>query len=194
MTKALNGIIQKSARKNRIYPNRIATFLLIALSLALPAAAQNAGPPQSATPAAPTNSQDVVTYLNDSITWYRQVSAEAAMADEPGESLITTANRRLATEYLRCAFQYARAQAALLEQSNATGDSSADPQKTSTRARIQTSLDQTNGRISDIEKQLSDLSETIDTAKGAALQQMTARREMLRSQLALAQARKATLT
>ncbi len=59
--------------------------------------------------------KDIVSFLGQSISWYRSVANEASRIDEPDETLFVTDNRRLANEALKYAFAFARAAAPLVD-------------------------------------------------------------------------------
>ena len=84
-------------------------ILLLSLFLAAPALpAENASAPvASAQPS-------LLEYLNQAIAWYRGFAALAPLATEPAEVLVYNDARQTALEMLRLAFQFARADVALL--------------------------------------------------------------------------------
>ncbi len=84
-------------------------------------AAAKAAPPPAAAPApagAPSAHEErgaVIAYLSDVIGWYRRLAVEERAARDPVEILFVADDREMAGEVLALAFQYARAQAALLK-------------------------------------------------------------------------------
>jgi len=181
----------------------LTAVLLILLSVAACARtlAQSGAPTASAAHAqgqsqpspAATTPAEILQYLNDSISWYRQVSAEAALADEPGESLIESSNHQVADEYLRLAFEYARAQAALIAPDNPASDAS-DAQRAGTRTRLRNSLAQMQQRIADLHDQIAQKTAEADKAHGKDKDALLAQSDVLRSELALASARMETIS
>src|SRR5437868_11600353 len=67
------------------------------------------------TPSAPTSaspdSSDLIQFINQTITWYRQLEEQRRLATEPSDALVVMDNHRLAQQAIENAFSYARAQA-----------------------------------------------------------------------------------
>lgn len=83
-------------------------------SAATPAAAPSPG----SAPTAGETRATLISYLGQIIGWYRSTGGELAVRDS-SEIVFASDNRQLAQEVLRLAFEYARAQAALLKFSGA---------------------------------------------------------------------------
>ena len=66
------------------------------------------------TPAPLSEQQEVISFLGDAIAWYRQLSIEAGLVEEPSETLYLTADQGMAEEIIKAAFDYAQARANLL--------------------------------------------------------------------------------
>ena len=77
-----------------------ATFLVVFLggSLAFP---QN--PPESA-----PKDASIVEYLTETISWYRGTTVEQQIANEPSDVTFLNENRRISSEIVRLAFDFAR--------------------------------------------------------------------------------------
>src|SRR5689334_7282529 len=63
----------------------------------------------------PIQDQDILQYLVQTITWYRNVSAWAQARAESGQAVFANADglRQSSTEALRLAFEFARLQSAI---------------------------------------------------------------------------------
>ncbi len=57
----------------------------------------------------------MIGFLGQAISWYRSEANEAALIDQPDETLFVTDNRRMANEALQFAFAFARAAAPLVQ-------------------------------------------------------------------------------
>lgn len=170
-----------------------ATVALFSVAAGKAQQPQPAGPPSSPAPA--TTASDVIDYLNDSIRWYRQATSQTSAEAEPGDALILSSNRKLADQYLQLAFQYARAQAVLLEKNDAQKQDEADGSRpATTSSRLQASLDKVETRIADLKRELDIAEDRLAEARGAQRQQLAARRDLLNSEIALASARRESLT
>ena len=62
----------------------------------------------------------MVKFLGDTIGWYQQLASEERLATEPAETLFLDDSRQMALEIVKLAFQYARAEAALLKSEKPT--------------------------------------------------------------------------
>jgi small-conductance mechanosensitive channel len=73
--------------------------------------------PSSASPTVPAAVQpsDIIEFLSRTISWYRQLAVEQQLATEPADLTFAQENRRVAAQVVELAFDYARAQAQLLE-------------------------------------------------------------------------------
>jgi small-conductance mechanosensitive channel len=57
----------------------------------------------------------VLGFLGQTIGWYHETAAEETLATEPAETLFVSDDRQMAVQVLQLAFEYARAEAALLK-------------------------------------------------------------------------------
>jgi small-conductance mechanosensitive channel len=57
----------------------------------------------------------VLSFLSQTIGWYHQTATEETLAAEPAETLFVSDDRQMAAQVLQLAFQYARAETALLK-------------------------------------------------------------------------------
>ena len=70
------------------------------------------------TPLKPDNPQDIISFLNQTILWYRQLTVQQQLATEPSDVLFLNDNRQLADETVRLSFDFARAEAQVLARTN----------------------------------------------------------------------------
>jgi small-conductance mechanosensitive channel len=143
---------------------------------------------QDSTPA--TNAQSVLAFLNQSIRWYRQAVDESQAAD-PDDAIFAATNRQLAGQYLRLAFDYARAQAALLDaekpaNTNGTATAASSP-------NLQQSLNQTSTQLNESERELAQVEGQLERSSGSKRRLLEAQRDELKSEIALAQTRQEIL-
>lgn len=187
-----------SVSSRRCSSLRVLVFFTLVAFVSIPAGhaqSQPAGPPPATTPPPATSGSDVINYLNDSIRWYREATSQTSAEAEPGDALILSSNRKLADQYLQLAFQYARTQAALLEKGGAQKQDDTDNSRPATTAtRLQTSLDRVESRITDLKRELDAVEDRLSGTRGPQRQQLAARRDLLNSQIALAEARRDSLT
>ncbi|HUN99747.1 MAG TPA: hypothetical protein VMU69_26385, partial [Bradyrhizobium sp.] len=78
--------------------------------------AQASAKPKTAEEQKPAVSRDVVIpFLNTTIGWYHHLDAEEVVATQPAEMLYLADDRDMAQKVVKFAFDFARAQAALLQ-------------------------------------------------------------------------------
>jgi small-conductance mechanosensitive channel len=143
---------------------------------------------QDSAPAPPPTAQSIIAFLNQSIRWYRQAVESPTPAD-PEDALLAMKNRQLARDYLKLAFEYARAQAVFLDSGNpeASANTAAEP---GTRTRnFQQYLTQATADFTQSQQDLPHVESQLNTATGKKREVLEAQRNELNSEIALAKAR-----
>ena len=92
--------------RTRTFP-RWAVVIALVLATGLGLALSQSSPVNTPDP------QDVIQFLNQTINWYRQLAVESQIPKEPSDLLMVNDNRQVASQVVRLAFDYARAQAQL---------------------------------------------------------------------------------
>ncbi|HLK32835.1 MAG TPA: mechanosensitive ion channel family protein [Terriglobales bacterium] len=64
----------------------------------------------------------MISYLNQTIVWYRQLTVQQEIATEPSDIVFLNQNRQLADQVVRLSFDFARAEAQLLAQRGVKGE------------------------------------------------------------------------
>ena len=136
----------------------------------------------------PATAADVTAHLEKTIAWYRHISAEQSSAGA-GDVLLRESTHQALTQALQLAFDFARAEAALVAGAapanpSAAGNGSGNLQQASEKAS-----DRVNGltsRIADMEAQIAKAPPSQRTA-------LTARRKELQAELDLAKEIEATI-
>ena len=73
--------------------------------------AKNAAPAHTTTIAAPVDAARVVQFLDQTIAWYHQLGAQQQLVSDANDAVYVSADRQMANEVVRLAFQFARTQA-----------------------------------------------------------------------------------
>lgn len=109
--------LSKTFRHALILACLLEGFALAAPSATLSASGAGASPvpTPAASPAARFERAAVIDYLSDIIGWRRRLGIEARAASDPVEILFVSDDRQMAGEVVALAFQYARAEAALIK-------------------------------------------------------------------------------
>ncbi len=166
----------------------------VALSLAQStqtndAATGSAGGAQSKS-AKPATPQDVLNFLNQSITWYRHSSVEQELASEPADVLFLDDNRQLATQVVRLSFDFARAQADAFAKSSVTQGNTDQSSGNSSYQGIADLASKAEQQVKRAQDELESLRKRLETASGARRHALESAIEETQSELQLAQTRR----
>jgi small-conductance mechanosensitive channel/HPt (histidine-containing phosphotransfer) domain-containing protein len=180
--------------KLSVRPDRLgagAGVLTRACLFLLVVAAPHHGFPQ-AEQTSPLDQQQIIRFLNQTITWYQRLIVDRQMATSPGEILFANDNRPVAEQIVRLSFDFARAGAQLLSNNPNPGANAA----VSTDSRYQ-ALAQLAAKLDDQVKQtqadLSLLRQKLDTASPRQRKTVESTIAETQSELALLEARRDAL-
>jgi small-conductance mechanosensitive channel len=141
------------------------------------------------TPLDPSNPQDVVRFLNQTLAWYRHLAVDQEIATEPNELLFVNDNRDLANQVVRLSFEFARAEegvsekAATPNQNNEQQASLRSPLMTQTAAKLDNEANQAR-------QELAALRQKLETANGRQRADLQAAIAASQSELDLIDARR----
>lgn len=171
------------------YTNSVRTILMATITLVLAAGIVLS----QITPAADPTPDEIIRFLNQSITWYRQLDIERQMATEPQEMLLVNENQQIANQAVALAFDFARAEAASLEKepgsAQAANQGTERPRYQALR-KLSTSLDQ---QIRETRAEVESLRQKLPAVTGRELRTLQTQIGEVQSELDLAEARKAAL-
>lgn len=138
--------------------------------------------------------QQLISFLNQSVVWYRQLTLQQQLATEPSDVLFLNDNRQLGDQIVALSFDFARARAqAILAQSNgaATPDSGA---ATSSRYQnLATLAAQADNQVKQIQAELDSQKEQLAQAVGKKRRTLESTIAETQSELELLQVRRDTL-
>jgi small-conductance mechanosensitive channel len=137
----------------------------------------------------PVGDKEIVAYLNQTVTWYRDVGAAIQAPIASRDVSIADSLRRSTTEALRLAFDFARAQAAIPETAPGAMVGPPDP-RARNLARAASAAGQ---RVADVQAELNDVSRRLQGAPAPDLPLLRAQRDELTSELNFAVARRDAL-
>jgi small-conductance mechanosensitive channel len=120
----------------------------------------------------------VVGHLNAIISWYRDASANMQPGELPSDAIFQQNVRSLAMQAVQLAFQSARAEAALLGESNGANASGAPQDYTQVEARV-------SQHLTDDQSQLEALNKRIPAQSGGKRKSSLAQRDALTGQIEL---------
>jgi small-conductance mechanosensitive channel len=151
------------------------------------------------TPALPqevANDHDVISFLNQAIGWYHQVSGNQQLATDSSDIVYSENLRQISLEVLRNCFAFARAVAALKlpQQADASQPQSAAEGEPAVNAQnIARLATKAQNQLKQSQEELAALQKELGTATGKKLQTLRAQIAETRSEADLAQARSDTL-
>src|SRR5215472_14089868 len=61
-----------------------------------------------------TKPEDVISFVNQTIVWYRQLANQQQLVSQPSDAVFLNDNRQIAEQVVRLSFDFARNQAQLL--------------------------------------------------------------------------------
>ncbi len=137
----------------------------------------------------PVGDKEIMAYLNQVVTWYRDVGAAIQAPTASRDVPIADALRRSTTEALRLAFDFARAQAAIPEAAPGAMVGPPDP-RSRNLARAASVAQQ---RVADVQAELDEVARRRQSAPAADLPLLEAQRGELASELNFALARRDAL-
>jgi small-conductance mechanosensitive channel len=143
----------------------------------------------SAPPSAPPNAQDILDFLNQSITWHQQATLQEAIASEPAGVILAHENRQLADQIIRFSFDFARGQAKMLATSNAAPEPAKRADGTPRYQNLANVVARSETQIKQRENQLDELRQKLASAKPAARRQIELHIAEVESEIDLLQTR-----
>ena len=137
--------------------------------------------------------QDVTSYLNQSIDWFRQLSIEEQAATDLGDVLFINDDRQTATQVLRLSFDFARADAQILAGQGASGSNAAPSVPAGKYESLVRAAQDADTEVQQTKAELDGDKSKFQTARGSERQKLQSTVDELQSELDLAQSRSKTL-
>lgn len=135
----------------------------------------------------PITAQDLIAFLNQTITWQRHFATEQQIATEPADIIFLNDNRGLLNQIVKLSFDFARAEADLL----ASQSSAAQPATTSdSSARMMELASKAEAQLKNAQTELESLGRQLDKASGPKRRIVEAEIAEVQSEFDLAQARR----
>jgi len=172
-------------------------FLIASAALVLCAISGRAQPgsnasAQAAQPVAAESPGDIISFLNQTIVWSRQLTAEQQLVNEPSDALFLNDNRQIANQVIRLAFEYARARAQALANSGGEGGAG-QSQASSQYQRLIDSAIKADQQVKSLQKELDGFHQQLLTATGRKRTTLLAVISETEGELELFQTRRDTL-
>jgi small-conductance mechanosensitive channel len=173
---------------NRIACSKIRKIWLTAAAMLI--AAPGLAFAQESTPA--SSSEDIISFLNQTIVWSRQLSTQQQLVTEPSDALFLNDNRQLANQVVKLSFDFARARAQALA-SQPAGANGGQAQATSQYQRLADSANKADQKVKDSQQELDRLRQQLEAAPARKKRSLQAAIDEVESEQELFQARRDTL-
>jgi len=144
-----------------------------------------------AQPVNPPSARDTLSYLNQTIDWYRHLSVEEGIAEDSADIRFVNDDRQIAKQALLLSFEFARSNAKLLTGKNAPAvtDDSDEPQRNRGLSRAAAKAE---AQVNDAQAELETLREKLRTAPEKQRVKLQTTIDEVQAELNLAQTRSET--
>ncbi|HSK45103.1 MAG TPA: mechanosensitive ion channel family protein [Candidatus Binatia bacterium] len=142
-----------------------------------------------ASPIQSAGAEDIVSFLNQTIVWSRQLTAEQQLVNEPSDALFLNDSRQIADQVVKLAFDYARARA----QASQTDNSASRAQAPSQYQRLIDSANKADKQVKGLQGELDGFHQQLQTATGKKRTTLLAIISETEGELELFQTRRDTL-
>jgi len=151
----------------------------------------NDAPKKDANTVQPASAEDIISFLNQTIVWSRQLTAEQQLVNEPSDALFLNDSRQLADRIVKLAFDYARARAQAM--SSQTDNSASRSQAPSQFRRLVDSANKADQQVKGLQGELDHFHQQLETATGKKRTTLLAIISETEGELELFQTRRDTL-
>jgi small-conductance mechanosensitive channel len=155
----------------------------------------SAGPAAGASSPSSTDTGEIIPFLNQTIVWSRQLSAQEQLVSEPSDALFLNDSRRIADQIVRLAFDFARARAQATQAESGTGKPRAafSQNPPSQYQRLADSVAKADQKVKETQKELDSLHLQLPSTTGSKRRTVLAAIDEVDSELELFQARRDAL-
>lgn len=177
----------------RIIRNALVIFLVLLATGGVAGRAQfdNDAPKKDANAVQPAGAENIISFLNQTIVWSRQLTAEQQLVSEPSDALFLNDNRQVADQVVKLAFDYARARAQAL--ANRTDNAASRSQTASQYQRLIDSAAKADQQVKGLQQELDNFHQQLQTATGKKRTTLLATISETEGELELFQTRRDTI-
>jgi small-conductance mechanosensitive channel len=138
--------------------------------------------------------QQLISFLNQSVVWYRQLTLQQQLATEPSDVLFLNDNRQLGDQIVALSFDFARARAqAILAQSSGAAAPDPDTPSSSRYQNLSTLAAQADNQLKQVQAELDSEKQQLADAVGKKRKTLDSTIAETQSELELIQVRRDTL-
>lgn len=149
--------------------------------------------PAESAPPATLDASRIMPFLDQTLTWYRQMGVTQQIASDPSEVTIVTDNRQIATQIVRLSFDFARAEADAITSNQRSTPVQAQAGGTPEQQAMVKAEDQVDQQIKEAESELNSLKQKLATAAGKQRSLLAAQIAETQSELEVQKTRKDTI-
>ncbi len=176
----------------RTIRNALVIFLvLLATGVAGGAQFKNDSSKKDANEVQAASAEDIVSFLNQTIVWSRQLTTEQQLVNEPSDALFLNDSRQVADHVVKLAFDYARARAQAL--ASQTDNAASRSQAASQYQRLIDSANKADQQVKGLQGELDGFHQQLQTATGKKRTTLLAIISETEGELELFQTRRDTL-
>ena len=138
--------------------------------------------------------EDILSFLNRTITWYRLLSSQQQLVNEPSDAVFLANNRQVADEVVRLSFEFARTESQQLASENKSN--AADQQSAPNSSQYQNLVslaEKSKQRLERVQHELDSLKQQLTAATGRRHQTLAAEVAETEDELELLKARHDTI-
>jgi small-conductance mechanosensitive channel len=137
-----------------------------------------------------SSGDDIIRFLNQSVVWHGQLTAQQQLASEPSDVLFLRDNRQLADQIVRLSFDFARARAQALAGQPSSASPGTTPPSSSQYQRLAEFAAKADAQVKQSEQELDALRKKLATAPASKRRALSASIAETESELELFQARR----
>jgi small-conductance mechanosensitive channel len=137
------------------------------------------------------SAEDIISFLNQTIVWSRQLTAEQQLVSEPSDALFLNDSRQVADQVVKLAFDFARARAQAMASQTEHGANTA--QAPSQYQRLIDSSNKADQQVKGLQQELDNFHQQLETATGKKRTMLLAVISETEGELELFQTRRDTL-
>ena len=145
--------------------------------------------PQAPANAPASSSEEIISFLNQTVVWYRQLNAQQQLVNAPSDVLFLNDNRQFADQVVRLSFDFARGRAQMVGQQNAISTNAANT-GSSQYQRLAELAAKSDQQVKQTQQELDGFHRQLDAARGKKRTTLQATIAETESELELFEARR----
>lgn len=162
-------------------------FTVVIIIMILPLASTF---PQSASEASSAPEEEIVPFLNQTVVWYRQLTAQQQLVSEGSEILFFNDNRQVADQVVRLSFDFARARAQALSSQGGSLSPNLAVSASSQYQKLAEMAGKADEQVKKSQQELDGMRQRLDSATGSKRRTLQATIAETEGELELFQARR----